>query len=53
MTLEKPNWNDYHDRLLYNQLSCYILDRKLTEQEEKFCKTMYHFEEFDCGLDGN
>ena len=52
MSLEKPNWNDRQDRLLYDKLFYQPIDRELTEQEEKFCKTMYHMEEFACGLDG-
>lgn len=52
MSLEKPNWNDYHDRALYDELFYNKVDRELTKQEEEFCKTMYHFEEYACGLDG-
>lgn len=51
MTLEKPNWNDQIDRKTYYQLF-YQKSEPLTEQEEEFCKTMYHFEEYACGLDG-
>lgn len=51
MTLERPNWNSIQDRKLYNELF-YIKTEPLTEQEEEFCKTMYHFEEYACGLDG-
>ena len=51
MSLEKPNWNSSEDRKLYDELF-YRQAKPLTEQEEKFCKTMYHFEEFECGLDG-
>ena len=53
MSLKNPNWNDYSDRQLYNRLFYYNNNGKpLTEQEEEFCKTMYHFEEFASGLDG-
>lgn len=52
MSLERPNWNDMADRDLYDKLFYHKIDRELTEQEEEFCKTMYHFEEYSCGLDG-
>ena len=52
MSLERPNWYDMQDRLLYDKLFYHKLDRELTEQEEEFCKTMYHMEEYACGLDG-
>lgn len=50
MSLEKPNWNNYQDQLLYDELFYHRGDRELTEQEEEFVKTMYHFEEYACGL---
>lgn len=50
MSLERPNWNNYFDRKLYYEL---CQKDKLTEEEEKFFKTMYYFEEFACGLDGD
>lgn len=40
------------DRRLYDELF-YKGDKELTEQEERFCKMMYHFEEYACGLDGD
>lgn len=52
MSLERPNWNDPQDRDLYDKLFYHKVDRKLTEQEENFCKTMYHMEEHACRLDG-
>jgi len=53
MSLKNPNWNDYSDRQLFDKLFYQNNDNKpLTEQEEEFCKTMYHFEEFASGLDG-
>ena len=52
MSLEKPNWNNPQDRLLYDKLFYHKLNRELTEQEKDFCKTMYHFEEYAYGLDG-
>ena len=51
MSLEKPNWYSLEDRKLYDELF-HHQTKPLTEQEEEFCKTMYHFEEFVCGLDG-
>ena len=51
MSLDKPDWHDVKDRELYEQLF-YHQTELLTEQEEEFCKTMYHLEEFACGLDG-
>ena len=54
MSLESPNWYDYNDRKLYDELFYTRKENKiLTEQEEEFCKTMYHYEEFACGLDGD
>ena len=52
MSLEKPNWNNMQDRLLYRKLFYYPIDKELTEQEEDFCRIMYHFEEYACELDG-
>lgn len=52
MSLEHPRW-DNDDRRLYDQLFYHKMDRPLTEQEEQFCKTMYHFEEYASGLDGD
>lgn len=52
MSLENPNWHDFEDRKLYNELF-YRSDKKtLTEEEERFCTTMYHYEEYASGLDG-
>ena len=50
MSLEHPNWNtDYqlYDYLFYRNKD----GQPLTEQEEEFVKTMYHFEEYASGLD--
>ena len=47
------NWYNWQHRELYNKLFYQSIDRPLTEEEEEFCKTMYHFEEFACGLDGD
>lgn len=47
-----PQWNNRQHRDLYNRLFYQKMDRPLTKEEEAFCKTMYHMEEFACGLDG-
>lgn len=48
-----PNWYDRTHRDLYNKLFYQEVGRPLTEEENEFCKTMYHFEEYACGLDGD
>lgn len=51
MSLEHPNYyTDYqlYDYLFYRNKG----GQPLTEQEEEFCKAMYHFEEYASGLDG-
>lgn len=53
MSLENPNWNNMEDRMLYKKLFYHDNWEKLTEQEQDFCKTMYHFEEYVSGLDGD
>lgn len=55
MTLIRPDYNDRHDRMLYQQLfyNKNKLDRPLTQQEEMFVKDMYHQEEYYSGLDGD
>jgi len=53
MSLERPNWNDFNDRQLYDKLFYHDNDGKpLTEKEKRFCTTMYHYEEYASGLDG-
>lgn len=53
MSLKNPNWHDFNDRQLYDKLFYHNNDEKpLTEEEERFCTIMYHFEEFASGLDG-
>lgn len=52
MSLEKPQWNDRHDRILYDEL-LKVKDRELTEEEDRFCKMMYTYEEYASGLDGD
>ena len=46
------NYNDRRHRDLYMKLFYQKMDRPLTEEEERFCISMYHAEEFACGLDG-
>lgn len=54
MSLEKPNWFDAQDRQLYDELFYHDNHGKpLTEAEERFCTTMYHFEEYASGLGGD
>lgn len=53
MSLERPNYYNSGDRMLYEQLL--NIQREgfcLNEQEQKFCNYMYHQEEHACGLDG-
>lgn len=52
MSIEKPNWGDRADRELYFKLFYSKQDKPLTDVEKEFCKTMYHLEEYACGLDG-
>lgn len=54
MSLKNPNWFDRNDRELYYQL--FYMDSngyEMSEDEREFCKTMYHFEEYANGLDGD
>lgn len=54
MSLKNPSWFDRDDRELYEQLF-YMKGNgyNMTEEESSFCSTMYHMEEFACGLDGD
>ena len=52
MSLEHPSWT-WNDFQLYKELFYSNIGRELTEEEEEFCKTMYHLEEYACGLDGD
>lgn len=55
MSLERPNWYDMKDRELYYDYF-YNSDKPLSKypkKEQDFIKTMYHMEEFACGLDGD
>ena len=47
-----PNYNNPQHRDLYNRLFYHDIGRELTPEEDRFCKSMYHMEEFACGLDG-
>ena len=53
MSLKNPNWNDAKDKEMYINIFYRQINKFFTEDEEMFCKTMYHAEEFDCGLDGD
>ena len=54
MSLKQPNWNDKKDRALYDELFYGKTKYEdLTKEQQEFCKTMYHFEEYVCGLDGD
>lgn len=53
MSLEKPNYLSRDDRMLYDELFYHDNERELTQKEKDFCKSMYHQEEFACGLDGD
>lgn len=53
MSLENPNWFDCHDRELFERLFYCDIGRELTETEIKFCRTMYHYEEYAAGLGGD
>ena len=48
-----PQWNNSQHRGLYDKLFYRDIDRELTDEEEHFVKTMYHMEEYACGLDGD
>lgn len=50
MSLENPSWNNRQDRVLYEEL---LHKKNKIEQEEKFCRIMYHYEEYASGLDGD
>lgn len=50
MSLKNPSWTQ-KDILLYNQLFYKGEWETLTDEEKNFCKTMYHLEEYVCGLD--
>lgn len=53
MSLESPNWFDSSDRELYEKLFYRDVGRELTKAETEFCTTMYHYEEYAAGLDGD
>lgn len=54
MSLKNPNWYDRQDRELYDKLFAFASNgHDMSEEEWEFCKTMYHMEEYACGLDGD
>lgn len=54
MSLEHPDYRDRQDRILYEKLFYHNNNGvPLTEQENEFCKTMYHMEEYASGLGGD
>ena len=52
MSIESPNYYDFHDRALFNELEKLPYE-VLTTEQRKFFHTMYHMEEYACGLDGD
>ena len=44
-----PDWRNHQHRELYDKLICKS-DNELTEEERRFCITMYHLEEGYAGL---
>ncbi len=53
MSLKNPNWFDWSDRELYEKLFYATVNREPTKLEKDFCTTMYHYEEYANGLDGD
>lgn len=54
MSLTNPNYYDRQDRELYEKLFYHNNNSKpLTEQENRFCITMYHMEEYNSGYGGD
>ena len=54
MSLTRPDYNSRDDRILYDELFYHDnSDKVLTQQEKDFITSMYHQEEFMCGLDGD
>lgn len=54
MSLENPNWFSSEDQRLYDKLFYHNNNGKpLTDKEDEFVTTMYHFEEYASGLDGD
>ena len=52
MSIESPNYYNSHDRALFYELEKMPYET-LTEEQRKFFNTMYHMEEYACGLDGD
>lgn len=46
-------WYNRQHRELYDKLFYSKLERQLTKEEEEFVISMYHQEEYACGLDGD
>lgn len=46
-------WYNRQHRELYDKLFYSKLERELTKEEEEFVISMYHQEEYACGLDGD
>lgn len=54
MSLDNPNYNNTQDRILFDKLFYHNNNGiPLTPTQERFCKTMYHMEEYASGLDGD
>ena len=52
MSLHRPNWDDMYDRDLYDKL-WQKGPKNWSDEEREFVITMYHMEEYACGLDGD
>lgn len=52
MSLYYPDWNNTEDRQRYDEIIS-KKNKNLTAKEREFQITMYHMEEFACGLDGD
>lgn len=50
MSFENPNCYSSYDMRLYEEL---LKRGNLTEDERRFCNTIYHQEEYASGLDGD
>lgn len=54
MSITNPDYRDFKDRILYEKLFYHNNNGvPLTRDEEEFCKTMYHMEEYASGLGGD
>jgi hypothetical protein len=52
MSIESPNYYNFHDRALFHELEK-IPYELLTEEQRRFFHRMYHMEEYASGLDGD